>query len=188
MLGRRLWSGVPFRPHKDRFSSAEFVRLLLRQDVATAPTIVFRSDLRDSIVPIPASWMQDAWIAWMLVLYSSLGFIREPLMQYRIHPAQQIGLASTTLKNRLAATRRVGNARYSKIERRFEALHDRLLERSCPEQAIYLKEIDRKIQHLHFQTNLTSNRLVRACQIMTALPSYMRYTRGTVAICRDLLV
>lgn len=187
LLGRRLWSGVPFHPHKDRFSSAEFVRLLLRQDVATAPTIVFRSEWRDSIVPIPATWMQDAWIAWMLVLYSCLGFIRDPLMQYRIHPDQQLGLASSSPRDRLVAIRKAGSAPYSRIAGRFEDLRDRLLERPCSQQGAYLRELNRKIKHLHSQTNLASNRLMRSGQIMLALPSYMRYTRGIATICRDLL-
>ena len=188
LLGRRLWSGVPFRPRKKSFSSAEFVRLLLRQDVVTGATVVFRSRLRDSIVPIPPSWMHDAWLAWMLVLHSSLGFIREPLMHYRIHPAQQVGIAATSPWDRLHAASRVRNTQYSALVRRFEDLRDRLAEHHSSEPTPYLRDFDRKIQLLKFQTELATNRLTRVGQIITALPSYLRYTRGLVTISRDILV
>lgn len=188
LLGRRLWPSVPFRPRKDRLTSAEFVRLLLKQDVVTGATLVFRSELRGSIVPIPASWLHDAWAAWMLALYSFVGFIREPLMRYRIHPAQQIGLASTSLRGRFLRAHRAGNVQYRALARRFENLREKLLEHPGPEQTSYLLDLDRRIQLLHFQANLPSNRIARAVQILTAFPSYMRYTRGLATICRDFLV
>jgi glycosyltransferase involved in cell wall biosynthesis len=188
LLGRRLWSSVPFCPRKDSLTSAEFVRLLLKQDVATDPTIVFRSRMRDTIIPIPELWMQDAWIIWMLALYSSIGFIREPLVRYRIHPAQQLGLASQSLRSRLLKAHRAGNGQYRALARRFENLRVRLLEYPGPERASYLKDLDRRIQFLDFQAKLPRNRILRAAQIIGALPSYMRFTRGLVTICRDMLV
>ena len=188
LLGRRLWSGVPFRPRKDRYNSLEFMRLLLKQNVATSPTIVFRSELRETIVPIPAAWMQDAWIVWMIVLYSSLGFIREPLVRYRIHSAQEMGLASTSLRDRFRMAHRARNLAYIELAQRFGNLREKLLEHPSPEQVSYLRELDRRIQLFHLQSKLPSNRIMRAAQIISAFPSYIRYTRGLVTICRDLLV
>jgi hypothetical protein len=124
----------------------------------------------------------------MVVLYSSIGFIREPLMRYRIHPAQQIGLASTSLRERFLKAHRAGNVQYRALEGRFENLRERLLEHPGLEQTSCLQDLDRKIQFLHFQANLANNRITRLGQILTALPSYMRYTRGLATISRDFLV
>jgi glycosyltransferase involved in cell wall biosynthesis len=187
-LGQRLWASVPFRPAKDRLSSAEFVRLLLKQNVATAPTIVFRSPWRDTIVPIPTTWMQDAWIMWMLALYSSVGFVREPLVRYRVHPNQQIGVAAKTPMARFRKAHRAGNAAYGDLALRFEDLREKMLAHPIPTQAQYLRDLERRIHLLNLQARLPDSRIKRAVQMIPALPSYMRYTRGLVTICRDLLV
>lgn len=185
-LGRRLWASIPFCPRTDRLGSDEFAGVLLKQHAVTGATLVFRAEFREQILPIPTCWVHDAWIAWMLVLYSSLALIRDPLMRYRIHGAQQFGVES--LQRRVRRARRDGNVQYVDVARRFEQLRARWLERPGPEFDMRLRSLDRKIEHLHFQAALHANRFIRACQIVSALPSYYRYTRGLATVCRDLLV
>jgi hypothetical protein len=187
-MGRRLWASVPFRPRREKMDSAEFARLLLRQTVATAPTIAFRSELRDLLLPIPQTWMQDAWIIWMLALHSSVGCISEPLIQYRIHAAQGMGVPSRSPLDRIRMIRRVGEEPYCALIKRLGHVREHLQEHPEPRLPGYIQALDEKIRLTRFQTKLAHNRAVRAIQIMTVLPLYARYSRGLVSVCRDLLM
>jgi glycosyltransferase involved in cell wall biosynthesis len=182
-----LWARVPFRPRGETLSTEDFVNILLRQDVVTGATLVFRSNLKEKLLPIPDSWVHDAWIAWMLVLHSTLGFIRQPLMRYRIHGGQQISVPKDSLRERLGTIRNRPNSRYLELAKRYADLRSRLLSDPASGRVLDFKHLDRKIQLLHFQARLVNNRIARAGKIICVLPSYMRYTRGLVTICRDLL-
>ena len=187
-LDRRLWESVPFRPHKDKMERAEFARLLLRQTVATAPTIAFLSKFRNVILPIPAAWMQDAWAIWILALHSSVSFIREPLIMYRIHPTQGMGVPSSSPGARIRAIRSVRQEPYLALIKRLEDVRTHLVNRPALDMPEYLLELDSKIELLRFQSQLSDNRFMRALQIGGALPAYAKYSRGIVSICRDLLM
>jgi glycosyltransferase involved in cell wall biosynthesis len=91
-LGVTLWQSFLFDPRaQDAMKRGSAEDVLLRRSVVTGTTLAFRSTLRDRLLPIPASWMHDGWLAWMLALNSKLGLCPKKLIAYRIHPSQQIG-------------------------------------------------------------------------------------------------
>jgi glycosyltransferase involved in cell wall biosynthesis len=186
-LGRRLWQSIPFHPPAGMMTSEQFVQLLLRQDAVTGATLVFRSQCRASIMPIPDSWAHDAWIAWMLVLHSSLALVRDPLMSYRVHPEQQLGVTKP-LKDRIHSVKQRGLQQRRDMARRFEDLRTRWLQQPGPEFERRLSDLDGKIAHCYFRTGLVGNRVIRACRMLGKLPSYCRYSRPLVSICSDLLM
>jgi glycosyltransferase involved in cell wall biosynthesis len=187
LLSKRLWQSIPFHPGKETLNSDEFRELLLRQDVVTGATLVFRSSLLSRILPIPNGWVHDAWIAWISVLYSSLAYSTEPLIQYRVHSGQQIGVASNSASLRLRKVQASGNHQYVSIERRFMALRDRMLVSPAAQCEMVVEQLDGKIQHASYQASLHANKAFRAVQIVKAWPRYRRYTRGLVTALRDLM-
>jgi hypothetical protein len=62
--------------------------------------MAFRAQYRESVFPIPDVWSHDAWIALLISLLSDVEIIREPLILYRQHSENQIGVAA--LKDRAA--------------------------------------------------------------------------------------
>jgi glycosyltransferase involved in cell wall biosynthesis len=91
-LGYRLWDAVGFDAAQRRLiRDGRGVEVLLKGNVVTGATAVFRSDFRKLILPIPADWMHDAWVALLISAVADLAIIADPLIDYRQHGAQQIG-------------------------------------------------------------------------------------------------
>jgi GT2 family glycosyltransferase len=59
---------------------------LLRRNIVSGGTIMFRSSLRSAIHPFPAeaAW-EDWWMAFRISQLAELDFIAEPLYRYRLH-------------------------------------------------------------------------------------------------------
>src|SRR5713226_4630929 len=68
---------------------------LLPDNAVTGATMAFRSGLRRLVLPIPDDTIlqHDGWIALIIAAVSSVLFLDEPLIKYRQHPKQQIGVS-----------------------------------------------------------------------------------------------
>ena len=79
--------------------SGRILRRLSTQTLATGATMALRAELRSSIFPLPERlprWLiHDGWIALAAALRGTLRFLEDPLILYRQHAGQQVGLAST---------------------------------------------------------------------------------------------
>ena len=94
----RLWERFHFGPREQRcFRTEGALKLLLQQAVVTGMTLIVRADLRGRLLPIPASWEHDGWMALVLVLTSRLDFTTNRLSKYRLHEAQQISVPQSQL-------------------------------------------------------------------------------------------
>jgi len=92
-LGRSLWQAYGFEgPDRLMFARGQAFQRLLRSNVVTGATMGLRASFRNLVLPIPGSWVQDGWIAILLAAVSTLEVIPEPLIRYRVHPGQQIGV------------------------------------------------------------------------------------------------
>ena len=104
--GEDAWTRFLFTPElQARMGAGDAIAVLLRLPVATGATMVFRSELQQYLGEIPQDWVHDAWIAWMAALTGRLYPLNEPLVQYRIHTGQQLGLSRESGRQRL---RRLG--------------------------------------------------------------------------------
>ena len=69
--------------------------LLLKQDVATGATMMFRRCVRDLYEEIPLEWVHDGWLTWMMTLHADrvgqLKTARTVRSIYRVHQGQQTG-------------------------------------------------------------------------------------------------
>jgi glycosyltransferase involved in cell wall biosynthesis len=71
------------------------IRVLLQGSVVTGATMAFRACLRPLVLPIPGHTIlqEDAWIALIIAAVAPLVFLKEPLIKYRQHAGQQIGVS-----------------------------------------------------------------------------------------------
>ncbi|WP_033007054.1 glycosyltransferase, partial [Geobacillus sp. WSUCF1] len=94
-----LWDKIKFKENmRNKFKNGQGIDVLLKKDVITGCTLAFdRSYLKD-ILPLNENFIHDAWIGINLELNSCLGLIDEPLIKYRIHSSQQIGLNKSKRK------------------------------------------------------------------------------------------
>jgi hypothetical protein len=60
----------------------------------SSPTMLIRNDILRSVAPLPTGepWgkFADSWLFLQLCLRGDVGFIAEPLMRYRVHPASMM--------------------------------------------------------------------------------------------------
>lgn len=101
-LGSRLWKYFKFRPKEQaQVEAGDALSVLLRHPVATGATMAFRSRFRDFLLPMPPTW-HDAWIALLVGATSRLVALPKPLIAYRQHGNNQIGVPRAG-KNRYKA-------------------------------------------------------------------------------------
>jgi glycosyltransferase involved in cell wall biosynthesis len=94
----KLWQTLRFsRREQDRFNGGHALNVLLRRNVVTGATMAFRAKYREIVLPIPAGWMHDAWIALIVSAVARCRAVPEALIEYRQHPPQQIGASRTSL-------------------------------------------------------------------------------------------
>lgn len=187
-IRKRLWE-----VHRFGFaSSSDFdrmaaIRLLLKHDVVTGATLMFRTSMRSLLTPIPACWIHDGWIAWMITLYSHLSFINEPLLQYRVHAAQQLGVGHFDRKQKPRPSG-VDHNGFKRMVAQFEALRERWTARPGDDFEECLGLIENKVSFLRRRSLLPGNPVRRALEVFASVHSYQRYARGLSSMRGDLFL
>jgi glycosyltransferase involved in cell wall biosynthesis len=100
--GMTAWPNLPFtRSMRNSFERGGATDVLLRYNVVTGVAMAFRADLRDLVLPIPMSWVHDGWIGFLAAAVADVRLLGEPLVLYRQHGAQQLGIPKRTLAREL---------------------------------------------------------------------------------------
>jgi glycosyltransferase involved in cell wall biosynthesis len=181
----RLFSKHKFTPAKQRNFLSCPTATLLKHDVVTGATLMFRASIRPYCSPIPLSWVHDGWLAWMIALHSRLGLIPEPLIDYRVHAGQQLGVAEGQSANGRGETRRQF---YKRVARQFEDLLQRVLSEGWSKNDALIGQIREKIEFLNKQSTLSPSFGVRTLQMIGQLPRYVHYARGLGSLRADLML
>lgn len=64
---------------------------LIEANHITAPTILFRAELKNKIIPFSKYGMQDHWIAILISMRAKIGFLDQPAVYYRQHSNNMVG-------------------------------------------------------------------------------------------------
>lgn len=188
--GRKLWNSMRFSTVKTGpYLDSGFVSSLLRLDyVATGATMVFRSELRSYCLPIPDSWVHDAWIMWISALRGGVAILPDATIRYRIHSRQQIGLDPPTLLERLEVARKNG-VFFRSVAARLKYLRLYVEEhKGNTRLAKFIPDLDAKIRHLEGRASLTGSFLHRMRWIMLSWRDYQRYARGPISMISDAFI
>jgi rhamnosyltransferase len=97
------------RYEKLRHESHDPIHVLLTQNIVTGCAVVINRDLLEFVTPIPNEViLHDWWLAICAAACGRIGYIDEPLVQYRQHSRNQIGaLTLDRLLNLSAAQKRL---------------------------------------------------------------------------------
>ncbi len=186
-IGMRLFAKHKFTETKQRDFACCPTATLLKHDIVTGATLMFRTSIRRYCSPIPPSWVHDGWLAWMIALHSRLGLIAEPLIDYRVHAGQQLGV----IDERDMAARTQAETRrqyYRRVARQFQDLLQRVLDEGWNERDALIGRIREKIAFLQKQATLSPSIGVRTLQMIGQLPHYIHYARGLGSLRKDLLL
>ncbi|MEY2461908.1 MAG: hypothetical protein QOH64_46 [Acidimicrobiaceae bacterium] len=90
-----LWSRVGVsRGARRRLESGAVLEQLCRWKVVTGSTLAFRTGIVPLLLPMPPSTLHDSWIAVVAALLGRVVAVPEPLVSYRIHGANTVGVPS----------------------------------------------------------------------------------------------
>lgn len=196
-LGERLWTAIGFHGDAHReLKTGRRLDVLLPGWTVTGATMAFRSRFRALALPIPDNGpvIHDGWIAMIVAAVADVSIIDEPLILYRQHPQQQIGVPKTRASDRRAESmRQKVNRRnqYSESISGLERVRSRLAERSDQfECSAALRNLAARIAHLHTRENLPRSKLRRLPHVARELLTrrYHRYSNGLYSAVKDLLI
>ncbi len=183
-----LWKLHRFHQHKrDLFEHGGAIKLLLQHDIVTGATFMVRRSLQHYWHPIPASWVHDGWIAWMLALHSKLALAPQPLIKYRIHSQQQVGVGGGSRFSRLAQMKKTERARYAKVGNQYEELRARMLE-LAPLNTEMDQALQQKIEFMRRRSRLPHSLISRLCYMLNDILAYRKYTRGWRSMRKDIVL
>ena len=188
-IGYSLFEAIALTPAELReiHASSEY-RTLLRRNVVTGATTMFRRTLLEHGVPFLDGWVHDEWLAVLASVLGTTDALLEPLIDYRQHGANQIGARKLSFGAKLAELRTNRTERSAYLVARAEALQARLesLGALVPSEALELAA--RKVAHERRRRDLPAFRLARLGAIVREHRSgeYLRFGRPRYDILRDL--
>lgn len=196
-INLRLWDRT--FPHKwrKRARNGKMFETLLWQNVVTGSTVAFRSQFREVVLPIPndiPNLIHDGWIALILAIQERVNFLDEPLILYRQHSGQQLGLGLPNRGRSSSEERRESfSALIGFLENEVTRL-SRVKELSIvPKEAAelieeFLLRKQQMIVHLTARRDLPSGRARRFIPILREFLSgrYHYFSRGFLSMAKDL--
>jgi len=193
-LAKTLWNSVSFNSREqDKFEDGGGLEVMLKHPVVTGATMAFRRDFKDLVLPIPSSQIHDHWIALLIASVSQLAPIRDLLIQYRKHAAQQIGAGNIdSLWQLTQVSRRMSRDFYLGEVERFNEISERLrchIATFRPHQQA-LRMIQEKINHRKTRGSFPSSKVLRLPSLVREVATfrYWRYSNGLGSVAKDLLV
>lgn len=203
-LGKFLFELTFSKSEQKKTRTNSFFEVLLWQNAVTGATAAFRAGLRESFLPMPdaiPNLIHDAWIALVFAARDAIDFIDEPLIKYRQHANQQLGLnlkqfqkpdfeerrnsykhSIRFVRNEIERLRRL-----PKIFKAYPAFSERKSEIAVL-TAKFIKRKQQIITHYEARKNLPFSRWRRFSPIAHELSSgrYNLYSRGFLSAAKDL--
>ncbi len=191
-LDETLWKALRFSARdRTRMSSGQAFDVLLTRNFVTGATMAFRSDFKDILLPIPAGWIHDGWIAILLSALAPCELIPEPLIEYRQHAHQQIGGQTLTFFRQLQIARQQDSEYFRMIADNFALVRDRLEQfrpRLSDERC--LTALDEKVRHFQAKSRMREIGTWRLPTILQELLTgrYRRYSFGWKSVAQDVFL
>lgn len=107
--------------------------VLIRRNIVTGATAMLTRDLLNVALPIPPLFVHDEWLAFLAASVGTLLVEEKPLIDYRVHGSNQIGIPPSTLLGQARIAARGTRERYEILVNRAEALSKSLASLGAPQ-------------------------------------------------------
>lgn len=189
-LERTLFGSLELTGHERRLlENGRAFEGLLRRNLATGATILFRRELLQWARPFGRGWVHDEWLAIVAAAHGAVRAVDEPTIDYRQHGGNQIGMARPTLRHKVRRILESRADRNARLAAQFEVLADRLAGDAsiAPE---FARLAGQKAQFEGERSRLPTRRIRRVGWIAGSWRQgrYRRFaSRGRADVIRDLL-
>lgn len=205
-LGWRVWQLIRFgQKEQNLFNRGLAFDVLLDHNVVTGATMAFRAKFREMVLPIPSDLihdgipvLHDGWTALMIAAVADLVSIPEPLIKYRQHAQQQLGVRSglppkdeAPLTNRIGALQAAAHRSNSfatevhYLKTIYERLSSKVVLLRNKE---VLSKLKVRIKHLEARAEMPNRLLSRLSPVLRELFTlrYHLYSKGISSAVKDL--
>jgi glycosyltransferase involved in cell wall biosynthesis len=186
---RDLFAEIGFDQRKQRLvKNGRALDVMLRANYICGATMAFRASFKQLLLPIPefGPLIHDGWIALLLSAVGKVSFQRQPLISYRLHDRQQMGLARVSTFAQVVHARRTDREYYRTHARQLSEALARVVAYGIDERRERL--LRQKIAHLSERAELSSSQLQRLGSISKEVLNlhYHRFSRGWFSAAKDL--
>jgi len=173
----------------NQIHSGDAFLTLLRRNVVTGATVVFRKGLLNHAIPFAEPWVHDEWLAMIASTVGVVDFLPEQLVDYRQHEHNQIGAAKLSFRGKVRKLREPRDERNQHLVSRAEALLGRLVGLDDAVPARYVRQVRAKLKHERWRRDLPVSRSMRVLPVMgSALGGrYSRFSNGLQDVLRDIV-
>lgn len=188
-IGHTLFHALEVTPSElERVHAGQAFDVLLRRNLVTGATTVFRRSLLADALPLPVEWVHDEWLAIVASTTSRVDLLEEPLIEYRQHASNQIGARRDTFAEKVRKA--LASRGTTHVERavKAELLLARLVQLGDRVPPDILAKVRSKIAHQRFRAALPASRPARLMPVFReALTGrYDKFGRGFRGVVRDL--
>jgi glycosyltransferase involved in cell wall biosynthesis len=164
--------------------------VVMRRSFVTGATAALRRELVEIALPVAQDWIHDEWLTAVAAAFGRIDFIDEPLIDYRQHDANQIGMRRRTLMMKwqdLLLPRGQLLCAEAKRLQRLEDFLARAAFRGASGRATQVRH-----KRTHFEQRVAIGRLPRYQRLLAILHEaragcYRRYGTGGRSMLRDFL-
>ena len=186
-----LWQSLGFdAAERGRVREGGAVEVFTRHVVAAGTTLAFRARHRDWLLPFPdLPTCHDAWIAFLLAAAGRVAIVERPLIDYRVHGANRVGIRKLGMREQLEQARRqLERGAFDYDVRFFSAARDRLREGGPGCDAGTLALIDERIAHAARRHAMSPHLLRRLPDVLREAVAgrYGRFGYGWKSVAQDL--
>lgn len=189
-LAPSFWQNIQFTPEERAlFLSGRELEVLLRKGVVAGNTIGVKKKLLEGAMPVPAGWSHDEWLVAFASLTGRIALVERPLLSYRQHARQTIGVQRGLWDKIRRRWRRAGGRTWNDFaldHQKWQSLGQRTEKQSSDETK---RELAGKISFQLSCANYPRARLLRIFPIANNLlnGNYRRYGSGAGTALRDAL-
>lgn len=189
-IGQTLFEALEVTAReRELVHSGRAFETLLRRNLATGATTVFRRALLASAAPFPRGWVHDEWLAIIAAATGEVDLLDAALVDYRQHGANQIGAARLSFAGKVRRVMEPRRARNERLAQNFEVLEAKLESLGDAVTAAKLDLSRGKLAHEKVRLALPAARPRRLGPVLrqVATGGYREFSRGKGDILRDLV-
>jgi glycosyltransferase involved in cell wall biosynthesis len=175
------------RQELNEIHSGNGYRTLLRRNLVTGATTIFRASLVEIATPFPLHWVHDEWLAILAAAIARIDVIERELIDYRQHGSNQIGARRLTVRQKFGRLAEPRSERNRRLVARAVELYERLVALRAEPVVVALAK--GKLEHEQFRASLPASRMRRVGPVFGAWVGgrYAHFSRGLIDVARDLL-
>lgn len=188
-LGGTLFHAIEVTPQElQRMHGGQAFDVLLRRNVVTGATTVFRRTLLESALPFPVEWVHDEWLAIVASAVGRVDTVEDALIDYRQHESNQIGARRDSFMGKVRKA--LASRGKTHVERAYKAelLLAQLERLGTAVDRATVEKVRGKLEHQNFRARLPASRVARCMPVLREAMTgrYDKFGRGVRGVVRDL--